>query len=223
MSVMAPIKATTNNLILSLDAANIKSYIGSGTSWNDLSGNNNNSVLSNGPTFTGSFGGSIIFDGTNDTADISTIDLRTSFTYECWVNMNVVTNFSFLGQGTNSANSGLHLIHNSDTVLRFGMYANDTDFTMTATVVGTWYHYVFTYNHSSPYTKNMYRNAVQISGVTQQAQSQYAGTGTVRIGCYINGTPFSNGRFAMARIYNRILADTEILQNYNSNKSRFGL
>ena len=60
MSIMAPIKATTNNLILSLDAANAKSYIGSGTSWNDLSGNNNNSVLSNGPTFTGSFGGSII-------------------------------------------------------------------------------------------------------------------------------------------------------------------
>jgi len=224
MSIMAPIKATTTSLILSLDAANIKSYIGSGTSWNDLSGNNNNSVLSNGPTFTGSFGGSIIFDGTNDTADISTIDLRTSFTYECWVNMNVLNGFSFLGQGSTSANNGLHIWNTSDTSLRFGMFSNDTDVNSLTSSTNTWYHYVFTYNHSSPYTKNIYRNAVKQTTAEQQAQSQYTGTGTLRIAAtYSSGGNYGNGRFAMARIYNRILADTEILQNYNSNKSRFGL
>jgi hypothetical protein len=221
---MAPIKATTTSLILSLDAANIKSYIGSGTSWNDLSGNNNNSVLSNGPTFTGSFGGSIIFDGTNDTADISTIDLRTSFTYECWVNMNVLNGFSFLGQGSTSANNGLHIWNTSDTSLRFGMFGNDTDVNSLTSSTNTWYHYVFTYNHSSPYTKNIYRNAVKQTTAEQQGQSQYTGTGTLRIAAiYSSGGSYANGRFAMARIYNRILADTEILQNYNSNKSRFGL
>ena len=115
MSVMAPIKSVTDNLVLSLDAANIKSYIGSGTTWSDLSGNNNTAALTNGPTFTSSFGGSIIFDGTNDTADITTIDLRTSFTYECWVNMNVINGFSFLGQGSTSANNGLHIWNASDT------------------------------------------------------------------------------------------------------------
>lgn len=224
MSIMAPIKATTTSLILSLDAANIKSYIGSGTSWNDLSGNNNNSVLSNGPTFTGSFGGSIIFDGTNDTADISTIDLRTSFTYECWVNMNVLNGFSFLGQGSTSANNGLHIWNTSDTSLRFGMFGNDTDVNSLTSSTNTWYHYVFTYNHSSPYTKNIYRNAVKQTTAEQQGQSQYTGTGTLRIAAiYSSGGSYANGRFAMARIYNRILADTEILQNYNSNKSRFGL
>jgi hypothetical protein len=224
MSVMAPIKATATSLILNLDAANIKSYPKSGTSWNDLSGNNNNSVLTNGPTFTGSFGGNIIFDGANDTADISTIDLRTSFTYECWVNMNVINGFSFLGQGSTSPNNGLHIWNANDTSLRFGMYGNDTDVNSLTSSTNTWYHYVFTYNHSSPYTKNIYRNAVKQTTSEQQGQSQYTGTGTLRIGAiYSSGGNYANGRFAMARIYNRILADTEILQNYNSNKSRFGL
>jgi hypothetical protein len=224
MSVMAPIKSVTDNLVLSLDAANIKSYPKSGTSWNDLSGNNNNSVLTNGPTFTGSFGGNIIFDGANDTADISTIDLRTSFTYECWVNMNVINGFSFLGQGSTSPNNGLHIWNANDTSLRFGMYGNDTDVNSLTSSTNTWYHYVFTYNHSSPYTKNIYRNAVKQTTSEQQSQSQYTGTGTLRIGAiYSSGGNYANGRFAMARIYNRILADTEILQNYNSNKSRFGL
>jgi hypothetical protein len=224
MSVMAPIKATATSLILNLDAANIKSYPKSGTSWNDLSGNNNNSVLTNGPTFTGSFGGNIIFDGANDTADISTIDLRTSFTYECWVNMNVINGFSFLGQGSTSPNNGLHIWNANDTSLRFGMYGNDTDVNSLTSSTNTWYHYVFTYNHSSPYTKNIYRNAVKQTTSEQQSQSQYTGTGTLRIGAiYSSGGNYANGRFAMARIYNRILADTEILQNYNSNKSRFGL
>jgi hypothetical protein len=224
MSVMAPIKATTTSLILSLDAANIKSYPRSGTSWNDLSGNNNTATLTNGPTFTSSFGGNIIFDGANDTADISTIDLRISFTYECWVNMSVINGFSFLGQGSTSANNGLHIWNTSDTSLRFGMYANDTDVNSLTSSTNTWYHYVFTYNHSSPYTKNIYRNAVKQTTSEQQGQSQYTGTGTLRIGAiYSSGGNYANGRFAMARIYNRILADTEILQNYNSNKSRFGL
>jgi hypothetical protein len=224
MSVMAPIKATTTSLILNLDAANIKSYIGSGTTWSDLSGNNNTAALTNGPTFTSSFGGNIIFDGANDTADISTIDLRTSFTYECWVNMSVLNGFSFLGQGSTSANNGLHIWNASDTSLRFGMYGNDTDVNSLTSSTNTWYHYVFTYNHSSPYTKNIYRNAVKQVTSEIQGQSQYTGTGTLRIGAiYSSGGAYANGRFAMARIYNRILADTEILQNYNSNKSIFGL
>lgn len=217
-------KIVSDRLVLCLDAGNRKSYPSSGTSWSDLSGNGNNGTLTNGPTFTGSFGGNIIFDGANDTADISTIDLRTSFTYECWVNMSVLNGFSFLGQGSTSANNGLHIWNTSDTSLRFGMYANDTDVNSLTSSTNTWYHYVFTYNHSSPYTKNIYRNGVKQITTEIQGQSQYTGTGTLRIGAtFGSGGSYANGRFAMARIYNRILADTEILQNYNSNKSRFGL
>ena len=66
MSLSRGPKIVTNGLVLYLDAANKKSYPGSGTTWTDLSGNNNTGTLTNGPTFDSNNGGSIVFDGTND-------------------------------------------------------------------------------------------------------------------------------------------------------------
>ena len=58
-------KIVTNGLVLCLDAANPSSYPGTGTTWNDLIGNTN-STLVNGPTYSSSNAGIITFDGTND-------------------------------------------------------------------------------------------------------------------------------------------------------------
>ena len=55
-----------NGLVLALDAANPKSYPGSGTTWTDLSGRGNTGTLTNGPTYSSANGGSLVFDGTND-------------------------------------------------------------------------------------------------------------------------------------------------------------
>ena len=62
-------KIVTDGLVLYLDAANNRSYPGSGTTWTDLSRGGNNGTLTNGPTFNGANGGSIVFDGTNDFID----------------------------------------------------------------------------------------------------------------------------------------------------------
>ena len=59
-------KTVTNGLVLAVDAADKNSYRGSGTTWTDLSGNNYNGTLTNGPTFNGGNMGSIVFDGTDD-------------------------------------------------------------------------------------------------------------------------------------------------------------
>ena len=56
----------TDGLVLCLDAANKRSYPGTGTTWTDRSANGNNGTLTNGPTFDSANGGSIVFDGTND-------------------------------------------------------------------------------------------------------------------------------------------------------------
>ena len=56
----------TDGLVLCLDAANTKSYPGSGTTWTDISGRGNNGTLTNGPTFSSDDGGSIVVDGSND-------------------------------------------------------------------------------------------------------------------------------------------------------------
>ena len=59
-----------NGLIMALDAADKNSYIGSGTVWNDVSGNGNNGTLTNGPTFSNANGGCIVFDGVDDYVNV---------------------------------------------------------------------------------------------------------------------------------------------------------
>ena len=56
----------TNGLVLCLDAANSKSYPGSGTTWTDLSGRGNNGTLVNGVGYNSGNLGSLVFDGVDD-------------------------------------------------------------------------------------------------------------------------------------------------------------
>ncbi len=72
-----------------MDAANKKSYIGSGTAWNDISGQGNNGTLVNGPTFSNTNGGAIVFDATDDTITtpipLITLSALSNFTMDCWI------------------------------------------------------------------------------------------------------------------------------------------
>ena len=93
MSTKYSPKIITNGLVLSLDAANNKSYPRSGTTWTDLSGNSNTGTLTNGPSFNDGNQGSIVFDGINDYASLSTTtptDLQgnPAFTVDGWFKSN---------------------------------------------------------------------------------------------------------------------------------------
>jgi hypothetical protein len=212
-----------SGLVLNLDAGVSSSYPGSGTTWTDLSGNGNTGTLVNGVGYNSGNGGSLSFDGVDDTVNVTTLDLRQDFTYECWVLHNAVSTFSFLGQGTTTTRNGLHIWFRDGSNLRFGMFSNDTDALSLTTSTGVWYQYCFTYNHST-FLKQIYRNGVQLTGTPQQTQTSYLGTGTVRIGAtYSSGGNYANGRFSSTRIYNRVLTAAEIQQNYNALKGRFGL
>ena len=65
----------TDGLILYLDAANTKSYISGSTDWYDLTTYNNDGTLTNGPTFSSTNGGSIVFDGVNDYVQVNNSDI----------------------------------------------------------------------------------------------------------------------------------------------------
>lgn len=214
-------RIVTNGLVLALDAADRNSYPGSGATWTDLSGNNNNFTLSNSPTFSTANGGRFAFNGTNQDATLSSLNLQQNFTLDGWFNPNVLNTFVMFGQGTTVANQGLHIWYVSDTSIRFGMYGNDTDFTV-STSIGNWYNMVFTYNNSNPFTKQMYLNGVVQSGTG--ASAAYAGSGAFRLGAtYSTGGNYGNGSYAGMKMYNRILSATEVRQNYDATKSRFGL
>ncbi len=92
MSLSRGPKTITNGLVLYLDAANKKSYPGSGTTWTDLSGNVYNGTLTNGPTFSAANMGSIVFDGTNDNIQLgnaSTFLPTSAISLNCWAKTNV--------------------------------------------------------------------------------------------------------------------------------------
>ena len=80
----------TSNLILNLDASDSSSYSGSGTTWNDLSGQNNDMTLTSAPSHTSGSGGYFQFDGVNDTASVSLSDFNgghNPISIEMWVNI----------------------------------------------------------------------------------------------------------------------------------------
>jgi hypothetical protein len=218
----APVVDTS--LQLWLDSGQTASYSGTGSTWTDLSGQSNTGTLTNSPTFNSKIGGgTFLFNGTNQTATTVSLNLQQNFTLEAWVNQSVLNGFAIFGQGSLSANLGLHILYTTNTAIRFGMFANDTDFTV-STSTGLWYHMIFTYNHSSPYTKGFYLNAVAQTGTPQQAQSAYAGSGVFRLGAtYSTAGNYGNGYFEGVKMYNRILTADEITTNFNALRGRYGV
>jgi len=79
----------TNGLVMYLDAGNTKSYPGTGVTWYDRAGNLNagiinNGTLTNGPTFSPSDMGSIVFDGLNDYAQMQSATNLPNWSYSFW-------------------------------------------------------------------------------------------------------------------------------------------
>ena len=218
----APVVDT--GLQLWLDAAQTASYPGSGATWTDLSGQSNTGTLTNSPTFRSNVGGgSFLFNGINQTATTASLNLQQNFTLEAWVNQNVLNGFAIFGQGILSTSQGLHIWYTTNTAIRFGMFGNDTDFTV-STSIGIWYHMIFTYNHSSPYTKGFYLNAVAQSGTPLQTAAAYAGSGVFRLGAtYSTAGNYGNGYFEGVKMYNRILTADEITTNFNALRGRYGI
>lgn len=222
-------KIVTNGLVLALDAADKKSYAGSGTAWNDLSGNNNNGTLVNGPTFSSANGGSIVFDGVNDyvSTNITTAILSPSsnFSIICWAYINIsltgLKDFVYLG------NRGVYTPNNNWIGLAFlgstiyvGDYVNPADYSLTFTVPSTgWYQVAQIRNGANHFG---FLNAVQRASGTYTNTSINAAS-TLRIGNSISNVDYMNGNIAIVQIYNKALTAAEISQNFNATRGRFGI
>ena len=217
-------KSITNGLVLYLDAANSKSYIGSGTTWNDLSGNNNTGTLVNGPTYTSSFGGSIVFDGVDDkvTFPNNTLTTTNGVTVEVWFNTSsgtkyqdifdvddtygvwIVTNYSAAGSGK--------LVTSFNTT---------TGYISSNYSANQWYQVVLSGIGTSNY---QYVNGA-LTGTSSQTVPSSINLNTARLG-NVDGDRASEyfvGNIATLKIYNRVLSASEILRNFNATKGRFGI
>lgn len=218
-----------DGLVLSLDASDRNSYVSGSTTWFDLSGLNNSGSLINGPTFnTGSLG-SIVLDGTNDYITLPTVGFGlSSLTVDIWFKrystmttgyLWVMDNFdqpelrlSFSGNKLNVQyyDNGAYIVNTlSTTDFNTALFYN-----VTTTVTNN--SQIFYVNgtqeiiRSGSYDGNPLGNLFeQTLGAYNRPGLGYGGYASVQYGSY--------------KVYNRVLSTQEVLQNYNAQKSKFGL
>lgn len=212
-------KIVTDGLVLYLDAANPYSYVSGSTTWNDLSRSTITGTLTNGPIFNTGSGGNIVFDGVNDFISIpdnAVLD-PTTLTFSTWLNPNVTSSRSseIFVHGDNI--NGWYLELGTLTPILFVGATNRS--TLVALTNNTWQFLTVTYDGANIriYINNTLRNTAALSTPI----TRY--TGSARLGDWIGGGYAYPGRIATAQLYNRVLTLTEIQQNYNTQKSRFGL
>jgi hypothetical protein len=209
----------TDGLAFYLDASNIKSYISGSNTWFDLSGNRNNGTLYNGVAYSQTNGGGLVFDGVDDyiivpgngtvNSSLHTVELVTTVS---------TNNGNVIAQGQYGSNWGFGV-----GVKPGGIMArnNNGDTTYSVSNSGV-VHVAVTWDGSG----NQYYKNGQYLGRTTLNYSPNPG-GDVTIGGVRSQVPssnlqeFANSTVSIVRIYNRVLSANEILQNYNSIKTRF--
>lgn len=223
----------TNGLVLALDAGNIKSYPGSGTTWLDKSGYGNNGTLTNGPTFDSGNGGSIVFDGSNDRVIGTNILSGSAYsTLGGWVKKTATSSHMSFGvldnEGVSSTDKRIEIVWYINGLLYAECGDNHNVWVNTTPpkIDTNWHHICFTYDGTKPtnYTKiQIYfdGNPLSPNGQSGTIPSTIPTTGPVVIGR--RNTGHSNGNISQVQIYNTALTAQEILQNYNATKSRFNL
>ena len=222
----------TDGLVLYLDAANTKSYPGSGTTWNDIAAGNNGTLI-NGPTFSAAAGGTIVFDGINDyvgTNSNISFSITEPWSYSIWlspatdmvnawkniIGQNADTNCTWmfhpggLGFYQNFFNSQTYIWYTSikpGTTLPVNKFSK---ITITCSPVDADRTFFKSYLNGIPRDTTTFTwapiNRTQVFN---------------RIGG--NGDRHYVGNVATTSIYNKTLSDSEVLQNYNATKTRYGL
>jgi hypothetical protein len=212
-------------LLFNLDFGNYATYNGNGSFGVDISGNGFGGTLTNGASWVNTNGGYIDMDGADDFVQLPVVNLQQDWSLEVWIYMDSDTDFGIWGQGITQQSQGLHILYQSGSRgMIFGLYGNDNDYRNNyRPSTGVWYHWVFTYNNST-YNKEFYANAVlQTPG--SSVETAYLGSGALRFGDIYGSSANApaNGRFAIARAYSKVLSSTEVSQNFNADRARFGV
>ena len=219
-----------DGLVLSLDAADKNSYPGSGTTWYDLSGNGNNGTLTNGPTFSSDKGGCIVFDGSNDYVNLGTpstlVTPGDQVSLSVWVfcHPDALVNRFLLCAGANQTNSPYSIKFNN---LAHPTWTIDTSEGDTGTGEAwsissyEWVHLVGTYDGSNV---KIYSNAVLKNTTAKTGTPIHDGSTSLTVGCNSGGAGgFFEGNIYCVQIYNKALSAKEVSQNFNAQRSRFGV
>lgn len=206
-----------NGLVLNLDAGVKESYNG-GTTWTNLSGNNNGTLVNmdssnliklNGPT--------LDFDGTDEYVNLgSAFSNYSVFTTSFWINYDDLSGTHETPIGDNSQAFDYHILFYSNSVY---VARNNKSPPYTAGIAhgsfseNTWYNWTFTKDSSNVYS--FYKNGSLLGTDTKE--------GTTSVEWIGRGYVYDNCKIPVVQVYNRALTAAEVLHNYNATRHRFGV
>jgi len=214
-------RIVTDGLVLCLDAANPKSYPGSGTRWSDLSGNGNDGTLVNGPIFQQDY---FQFDGSNDIVSTPLVldsPVDTPVTFEIIFKYNSTASFKGLMGASDYQNSGFSVGLMDNNTLRWTYNGNNVNYEPTFTYdcstisAGT---FIFNGRNLEAYRNTFLTDsstagfdAVKNNNTIQIAENRQGGWYPSEVNLY------------NVRLYNRALTEAEIKQNFNALRGRYGI
>jgi len=216
-----------SGMVLYLDAGVTSSYSGSGSIWYDLSGYGNNGTLS-GATYSSDDGGTMVFDGINDSITFSNpVEIpigNEPYTISVWFNSEEMPSTrGFIGWGAfgnvNQVNAWrLQTFAGGNTGFVHYWWGNDLSF-QTPLSVNTWYNAVAAYSNGS---RKIYLNNVLVAEDFPTGHNVPYST-NLRVGVTYDGfNEWFDGKIAQVVIYKRQATDSEIAAIWNSGKDRFG-
>lgn len=229
-------KISTDGLVLCLDAANVKSYAGSGTTWTDLGGNGRNGSLINGPTFNSANGGSIVFDGVDDVVQVTTPTYTNyrSFTTMFWIKStslidpavrkgicfgrNMSTGYlSLLGFTPGTGGNAIILFESRDSTNSTYGSVSTPQFNLYST------NWVMIGMQVTPTSLTaFYNNGIKYEISTSSDTRQGFSFSGWELGQDASAFKWT-GNIASFLFYDKVLSSDEILQNFNATRGRFGI
>lgn len=216
------------NPVLDLDAGNLLSYPGYGTTWTDLSGNGNNGTLINGVGYDESYGGVLTFDGDDyvDAGNNSSLSFTNSLTVQIWCSLSPAASSyrSPLMKTTSTAwTDGFGFFHAPTNPASFTFFINQWNgahrVSISKTAPFSLTHFVGTYDGAN---LKLYENGnLKQTGLSYTANVSNS-TGNLQIGRAYSGYRWV-GNIAQVSIYNKALTALEVQQNFNALRGRYGI
>ena len=239
MSVNYNSSIVTSGLVLALDAANPRSYPGSGTTWTDISATGNNGTLQASPTYTSGISGYFNFTAASlqyvsfaNTASFQFLN-RSAYSLEAWVyptsnpGINNWTGIFNREDSSTGSRDGYNLYFlgsaSTSTFFTTERFVAGVGISVSVTVDSTvslnvWQHIVATYDGT---TISLYRNGASV-GTPVTSTGNITNTSKTLEIANRSGNYFT-GRISNTKVYNVALSSSQVLQNFNALRGRYGI
>lgn len=231
----------TDGLVLCLDAANKRSYPGTGTTWTDLKGGNNG-ALANDASFNSANAGGIVLDGTNDYIEIQDLEETnmTNVSFSVGLKLdNLSSDYDIISKGQHQQNRPILCWLDTSVGSPANVGASNTNAISCLTTDGDTQIWVSTASNivsadeifilditidASAGTLSLYKNGAFLNSHTNSNYDGMENTSEhFRLGADIGTQKDLPGAFYFFKIYNRALTAAEVLQNYNATGGRYGI